>query len=545
MKKNTILSAILLFATAACLPAATRDLNADGADLLNGPAAVLECADVEADVFEAGVPLFSNRDYYSKEVPAELRGFTFLRGKLERVRAVCRQAGVVYVVTATEGRNPDSRAAVLLKNGFQKVNLPECHLFGGELCTVYQKVVEVDEVLDFGKWGVMVLPGTELLKPVPPAAPGAGLDSFVHPPVNFQPGREYGPQARNYQGIPGIEKAPGGRLWAVWYAGKVWEDEYNYVVGATSGDDGKTWSDLKFAIDPDGDGPMRTSDPCLWLDPSGRLWLFWWLNGPGELATVTMAMTTDNPDGESPQWSAPRVICKGVMLNKPIVARDGAWIFPTAIWHTDGGCRTMVSTDKGKSWALRGTANIPPDQRNCDEPMIVERRDGSLWQLARTKFGLAQSVSKDGGTTWTEFQNYLPDATSRFFLRRLASGNLLLVKHGPLDKKISRSHLTAYLSEDDGATWKGGLVLDERDNVSYPDGTQAPDGTIRVIYDWNRGRDKHILMAVFTEADVLAGKFASAAARSRVLINKASGINPKIFPGGKPTPGNEGPAEKK
>lgn len=504
----------------------------DDAEMLTGPAAVLECSQGELEVFEPGMTIFLNRDYQVKKVPDALRGYEFIRGKLERVRAVCRQAGVVYVVTPTEGRNPDSRAAVLLSCGFQKTNLPEFLLLGGDLCSVYQKEVGVDEVLDFGKWVVLVLPGTgsKLLQPDGPVA-GDGLDSFVHPAVNFKPGAEYGPSARNYQGIPGIERSPGGRLWAVWYAGKVWEDQYNYVVGATSGDDGQTWSDLKFVIDPDGDGPMRTSDPCFWLDPDGRLWLFWWLNGPGELATVTMAMTTDNPDAETPQWSAPRVICTGVMLNKPIVTRGGEWIFPTAIWQTDGSCRTMVSTDKGKSWTLRGTANVPTDQRNCDEPMIVERRDGSLWQLVRTVFGIGQSVSTDAGRTWTEFTDYLPDATSRFFLQRLASGNFLLVKHGPLDKKIGRSHLTAYLSQDDGATWQGGLVLDERDSVSYPDGTQSPDGMIRVIYDWNRGRDKHILMAVFTEADVLAGKFASTAARSRVLINQATGINPKIFPG--------------
>ena len=71
--------------------------------------------------------------------------------------------------------------------------------------------------------------------------------------VNFSPGAEYGPEARKYQGIPGLERAPGGRLWAVWYAGKENEDRYNYVVGVTSNDDGKTWSDLKFVIDPDGD----------------------------------------------------------------------------------------------------------------------------------------------------------------------------------------------------------------------------------------------------------------------------------------------------
>jgi len=535
---------LLLLIAAACSPAVGQNSNSDGADLLSGQAAVLECADGQLDFFEPVVNLFSNREYVAKEVPVALRGFEFIRGNLEAVHAVCRQPGLVFVVTPTMGQNPDSRGEVLLAHGFQKTSLPECNLFGGGLCSVYQKQVESGEVLDFGKWVVLVLPGTgsKLLQPEGPVAT-AGLDSFVHPPVNFNPGPEYGPARRNYQGIPGIERAPGGRLWAVWYAGKVWEDQYNYVVGATSGDDGKTWSDLKFVIDPDGDGPMRTSDPCFWLDPNGRLWLFWWLNGPGELATVTMAMTTDNPDDESPRWSAPRVICKGVMLNKPIVTRDGAWIFPTAIWHTDGSCRTMVSTDKGKSWVLQGKANVPPDQRDCDEPMIVERRDGSLWQLARTKFGIAQSVSKDGGSTWTEFENCLPDATSRFFLRRLASGNLLLVKHGPLDKKINRSHLTAYLSGDDGATWKGGLVLDERDSVSYPDGTQAPDGTIRVIYDWNRGRDKHILMAVFTEADVLAGKFTSAAARSRVLINQASGINPKIYPNGMPDPQSGNPPQ--
>ena len=70
---------------------------------------------------------------------------------------------------------------------------------------------------------------------------------------------------------------------------------------------------------------------------------------------------------------------------------------------------------------------------------------------------------------------HIPHA--RFFIRRLASGKLLLVKHDPPDGK-TRSHLTAYLSDDDGATWEGGLMIDERPGVSYPDGVQAPDGTL-------------------------------------------------------------------
>ena len=346
-------------------------------------------------------------------------------------------------------------------------------------------------------------------------------------PVNFSPGPEYGPEARKYQGIPGIERAPGGRLWAVWYAGKEHEDRYNYVVGVTSADDGRTWSDLKFVIDPDGDGPLRTSDPCPWLDPDGRLWLFWWMNGAGD--TQLFAMTTGNPDAANPTWTEPRLICPGVMMCKPTVTVDGAWLLPTAIWHQEGSCRVVASVDRGQTWELRGTATIAdPKDRNCDEPMLVQRHDGSLWLLVRTAYGIGESVSCDGGRTWTPVApSAIPHPASRFFIRRLLSGNLLLVKHGRLNERIGRSHLTAFVSTDDGATWQGGLMLDERSTVSYPDGTQSPDGVIRLIYDWNRADDKHILMAVFREEDVRAGKDVSGAVRERVLVNRATGVNPK------------------
>ncbi len=359
-------------------------------------------------------------------------------------------------------------------------------------------------------------------------APGIDELCRTPPPVIFAPGPEYGSEARKYQGIPGIERAPNGRLWAVWYAGKIHEDQYNYVVGVTSGDDGRTWSDLKFVIDPDGDGPLRASDPCLWLAPSGRLWLFWFQNGGGAIPAL-FAMTTDNPGDEQPTWTKPRFLHDGIMMCKPIVTRNGDWLLPTAIWGREQSCRVVASSDRGQTWSLRGAASVPArTDRDCDEPMMVERRDGSLWMLVRTRYGLGETVSTDSGRTWSPVaQAKLAHATSRCYLRRLASGRLLLVKHGPLAERIGRTHLTAYLSDDDGATWQGGLLLDERATVSYPDGTQAPDGRIMVIYDWNRADQKHLLMAVFTEADVLAGKPVSGQTRFRQLINHATGLNPK------------------
>ena len=62
------------------------------------------------------------------------------------------------------------------------------------------------------------------------------------------------------------------------------------------------------------------------------------------------------------------------------------------------------------------------------------------------------------------------------------STNLWLRNNSPDGK---RSHMTAFVSDDDGATWKGGLLLDERES-SYPDGIQAEDGTLFIIDDHQR-----------------------------------------------------------
>ena len=148
-------------------------------------------------------------------------------------------------------------------------------------------------------------------------------------------------------------------------------------------------------------------------------------------------------------------------------------------------------------------------------------------------------MSTDRGKSWPELKpSGILHTPSRFFISRLASGNLLLVKHGPLDTRTSRSHLTAYLSKDDGHTWAGGLMLDERLGVSYPDGQQTPDGLIRIIYDYNRVSDRNILMATFGEADALAAKDVSGAVKLRQLVSKATGGREKPKPSVAPVHAN-------
>lgn len=361
-----------------------------------------------------------------------------------------------------------------------------------------------------------------------PADSAPGTDDVARraPPLNFAPGPEYADSVRMFQGIPGIERAANGRLWAVWYGGGTGEDHYNYVMLATSGDDGKRWSGLKLVIDPDRDGPCRAFDPCLWHDPAGRLWLFW---AERHLSTQLWAMVTEDSTSEKPKWSAPRPIAPGIMMNKPLVLASGSWLLPVANWKIDGSSGVVCSTDAGVTWSKLGQANVPdPADRNCDEHMIVQRGDGSLWMLVRTKYGIGQSTSTDGGKTWSEVKpGAIQHTVSRFFIRRLRSGKLLLVKHGAIDERTNRSRLSAFLSSDDGKTWQGGLMLDERNGVSYPDGVESPEGVVYLIYDFARTKEKQILMATFTEADVAAGKCISPAARLRVVVNQATGVRPK------------------
>lgn len=357
--------------------------------------------------------------------------------------------------------------------------------------------------------------------------------ALLPPPVLTEPGPEYADDRRMFQGIPGIERAGNGRLWALWYSGGTGEGPDNVVILVTSEDDGRTWSEPRLVIAPP--GKVRAFDACLWHDPDGQLWLFWaqsisWFDGRGGVWAICCTDAT----AATPEWSAPRRLCPGVMMNKPTVLSTGEWLLPVALWDRgkeqypalDAHRRASVvaSTDHGATWKWRGGARIPAEQRCWDEHMVVERNDGTLWMLVRTCYGMGESVSVDRGKTWSEVEpSPLKHTSSRFFLRRLQSGNLLLVKHGPLQQQTGRSHLTAYLSRDDGQSWSGGLLLDERNQVSYPDGVLGPDGSIVLIYDYERTGAKQILMAVFTEVDVAAGKVVSAQARLRVTVNQATG----------------------
>jgi predicted neuraminidase len=367
------------------------------------------------------------------------------------------------------------------------------------------------------------------------------LDLSLEPPViNTSPGPEYDDRVRIGNMVIGIERTSKGRLWACWVGNG--DSPNGFFMLATSDDGGASWSKPRVVIDPT-DPPAspqrRALVGNLWTDPLGRLWLFFdqslgYFDGRGG----DWFIRCDNPDADEPTWTKPVRFADGCTLNKPTALSNGEWLLPVSLWTRDRIGPTIlkeahhdldsirmanvfVSSNQGETWTRRGGVAFP--DTDFDEHMIVEKKDGRLWMLARTKQGISESYSADQGKTWSAPQpSSIKNVSARFFIRRLASGNLLLVKNGPIDVRLPRrSSMTAFLSHDDGATWSNGLLLDDRAEVSYPDGIQASDGQIHLLYDWNRHTDAEILLAKFREEDITAGKFTTPGSKARLLVNKA------------------------
>ena len=336
----------------------------------------------------------------------------------------------------------------------------------------------------------------------------------------------YDENIRKFQGCPTIAVTKKGRVFLGWYSGGTREPHIeNYNILTFSDDGGKSFGRPYLVIPSDKERLVHALDIQLWTAPNGSLWVFWVQNNVlpdreeysylltndptkpvvavngyffPDMRHTEWCIVCDDPDAPEPRFSEPVMLDIGFLRCKPLVTESGRWLFFNYDQLTDR-YGYSISDDNGKSFERRygGKKQSTP----FDEGTAYQRRDGSIHLLARTKLGyIARSVSADDGESWTDGElTDIESPNTRLFISRTPSGRVLLVNN---DDSEVRQRMTVYLSEDDGVTFKYKKCIDPRRGLSYPD-VDFCDGRIYLTYDRERTGAKEILLAVFTEDDII------------------------------------------
>lgn len=362
--------------------------------------------------------------------------------------------------------------------------------------------------------------------------------------IVMNPGDEVSEKHRAWQGCPTIARTKGGRLFAGWYTGGLFEPcIHNYNVLIQSDDGGTSWSRPVMAIYSDYDAMHRNIDIQLWVDDKNRLWVMWTHSpfykdsGPATIRakfdfayhkefTGVEALVCNDPDADELVWETPRVICDGFLRSKPMIRRNGDYVFPAYDWVNEDRYILRISKDEGETFE-DVLAAPKPQNRVFDETMAYEIGN-RLCIMARTNLGYyLESHTDDDGKTWSEPIEYQKAPSTRFYIGRLSTGQLVYVRS---ISDTKRQGIKICISEDNGETWPYELVLDTRENLSYPDLEEGENGVLYIVYDrerdnrlrldretWKSEAAKEILLAKITVQDIYSGTLGNDSYTAKVI----------------------------
>jgi len=336
-----------------------------------------------------------------------------------------------------------------------------------------------------------------------------------------------------------IVECPNGDLLVCWYQGSGERRADDVVIqGARLRKGEKEWSPRFLLADAPG---FPDTNPCMVVDPRGKLWLIWQTIIANEWHTALCRYkVSSNYTGDgAPQWEqVDDLILKpgpefAEIVNKkcdedlnqvkdlppdyqaraekyfalrrehaadkyfirmgwmtrahPFIFDEKRLIVPL---YSDGFDFSIMalSDDWGKTW----TASQPLVSFGGVQPSIARKKDGTLVTLMRDNGPppkrLLQSESHDGGMTWSlVVDSEIPNPGGGSEVIHLKNGRWLLVNN---DTEKGRHRLLLSLSDDEGQTWKWNRYLefseptDDATHAAYPSIVEARDGTLHASYTY-------------------------------------------------------------
>ena len=189
-----------------------------------------------------------------------------------------------------------------------------------------------------------------------------------------------------------------------------------------------------------------------------------------------------------------------LVKNAPTPLGGGGWMvpvyqeflgkFPELLWLWPDGKSSFTAT---KSRIAGGCSFFQPSVTVLDEKKaVVFCRD------YQTAAKIWRSETNDGGKSWANPQPIdLPNHDSGIASLRLSNGGLLLAFND--SPTSARNILRLAISHDAGKTWKriATIVEEPKGDFSYPYFFQTRDGTLHLLYSWQR---RHIRHVTFNEA---------------------------------------------
>ena len=337
-----------------------------------------------------------------------------------------------------------------------------------------------------------------------PQGDSIDLDAPARPSPNRH-GLPYFASQMIFQQIPGaavhhcstVAEAPNGDILCLWYGGSYEssEDQALYMARLPKGEDG--WdTPERLIFDPD----VPPGNAVLFRGPDDRLWIIWGrMESPRPIrrgsgwGECRLLYRTSDDNGVT--WSEDSEIPGGfgsLPRNLPLTLADGRFGIPLSGEGPEGygGSYLLFLDPSGPTWTRGG--NVRPG----GQPTVIQRDNGDLLMLMRNYRRTRQSVSSDGGATWSEsVATDLKNPGSAICMTKLASGRILLVFN---DTDVSdRTPFNLIQSNDDGKTWEDIRILEaDWGEFSYPSIIQSSDGLIHLTYTYRRYAIKH---TVFNE----------------------------------------------
>ena len=291
-----------------------------------------------------------------------------------------------------------------------------------------------------------------------------------------------------FEAWPDVKRLDNGELLVAFYAGSAHgspptdkRPNSGKMALVRSKDNGVTWGPVETIVDTrddDHDGSLQQlRDGTLicnyFIDIYYRMVDgkevrgHWWKIATRCVRSKDRGKTWSKPIEIEGPWSYVSATSDSVLQRD-----DGVLLMPVYGWEHTGPWRSGVlfSRDQGQTWGDFVLIEEDTRRGGTCEPALVKLPGGRILCMTRNK--MAQSVSSDGGRTWSKPQTipFFGDAPG-----------LLYTSKGLLLCAMRHKGTSVIVSPDEGKTWRGAYRIDTV-RGAYPSMCELADGTVFCVY---------------------------------------------------------------